>query len=244
MSADDTSISAPHASEAPLDSGPVETRRRWFELLLVLLVAFGGSILNSFYILKSNQGEYPYRHSSGWAAALLEEVSSLLLLAYVLSRRKKRIRDLGLRWSFRDLAVGLGVAVLALAAYYLGFTIVRALQHVFLSTAPVAHTPREVFGHPSLMAIPLIALNPFFEELIVRANLMSEIKALTNSWTLAAALSVIVQASYHLYYGWTGALSLAFQFLVCSIYYARTKKATPLVFAHGLLDILGFVRLW
>jgi|HubBroStandDraft_1064217.scaffolds.fasta_scaffold288059_1 membrane protease YdiL (CAAX protease family) len=243
MSDGDTSLSVLPAIQAPTDPGPDETRRRWFELFLVLLLAFGGSILKSLYILKSNQGEFPYRHSFGWAAALLDEASCLLLLAYVLSRRRMRIRDLGLRWSFRDLAVGLGVAILALVAYYFGFTIVRAVQHAFLSTAPVVHTPLQVFGHPPLLAIPLLILNPFFEELIVRAYLMSEIRALTNSWSLAAALSVVVQASYHLYYGWTGALSLAFEFLVFSLYYARTQKVTPIVFAHGLFDILGFVRL-
>jgi membrane protease YdiL (CAAX protease family) len=244
MSDENSGPSVLPAAQTPVNSRLDETRRRWFELFLVLLLAFGGFILNSLYVVASPQGESPFRQRSGWSALILEEVACLLLLAYVLSRRKMRIRDLGLRWSFRQLAAGLGVAFLALLGYYCGSVIVRAVQHALFSAAPVVHTPRQVFGHPSFMAIPLMIVNPLFEELIVRAYLMSEIKALTNSWTLATALSVLVQASYHLYYGWAGALSLAFEFLVFSLYYARTQKATPIVFAHGLFDLLGFVQLW
>jgi hypothetical protein len=72
---------------------------------------------------------------------------------------------------------------------------------------------------------------------------MTEIKALTGSWLLAAAFSVLVQFSYHLYYGWEGAIALSFLFLVFSIYYARTQKATPIIVAHEVFDILGLVRM-
>ena len=64
------------------------------------------------------------------------------------------------------------------------------------------------------MAVPYSLLNPFFEELTVRAYLMSEVQDLTGSMNLAAFLSVVVQFSYHLYYGWTGAIALSFQFLI------------------------------
>ena len=73
---------------------------------------------------------------------------------------------------------------------------------------------------------------------------MTEIKALTNSWMLAAVLSVTLQTSYHLYYGWQGALSLAFQFLVFAIYFARTQKATPIILAHGIFDFYGLLQIW
>ncbi len=94
------------------------------------------------------------------------------------------------------------------------------------------------------MAIPYSLLNPFFEELIVRAYLMTEVRALTGSWMLATALSVVVQFSYHLYYGWEGAIALSFLFLVFSIYYARTQRATPIIVAHGIFDIWGLVRMF
>jgi len=73
---------------------------------------------------------------------------------------------------------------------------------------------------------------------------MTEVKDLTGSWTLSAAASIVIQSSYHLYYGWEGAISLSFQFLIFAIYYARTRRATPVIVAHGIFDILGLVTLW
>jgi membrane protease YdiL (CAAX protease family) len=74
--------------------------------------------------------------------------------------------------------------------------------------ASVAKGPsaRDFFAHPSVVAIPFSLLNPFFEELIVRAYLMSEVIDLAGSPAFAVALSVAVQFSYHLFYGWAGAV--------------------------------------
>ena len=222
----------------------IESRKlRWFELILVLLVALGQFFLASFYILTQDQDFRSYSQNIRWTGSLFHEVTSLLLLGYVLSRRKVRLRDLGLRWSFREFRAGLAVAIAAYMAYAIGYFIVHAIHHSLAPTAPNGPTAHDIFGHPSIFAVPYFLLNPFFEEMIVRAYLMSEIKALTGSWTLATTLSVLVQSSYHLYYGWVGALSLSFQFLVFSLYYARTRKATPLVIAHGIFDVYGFVRL-
>ncbi len=94
------------------------------------------------------------------------------------------------------------------------------------------------------MAIPLALLNPFFEELIVRAYLMTEVMELTGSSTLAVVLSVFVQFAYHLYYGWSGAISLAFFFLALALYYVRSRRALPVIIAHGLSDVYTLIRLW
>jgi membrane protease YdiL (CAAX protease family) len=60
---------------------------------------------------------------------------------------------------------------------------------------------------------------------------------------LAVLLSVALQFSYHLYYGWYGAASVSCSFLLFSLYYARTRKALPIVVAHGLIDVYGMIRL-
>ena len=72
---------------------------------------------------------------------------------------------------------------------------------------------------------------------------MTEIKELTGSSVLAIALSVVFQASYHLYYGWVGALSIGFLFLVFAIYYARYKRAEPIIVAHAVFDLYALIRL-
>jgi membrane protease YdiL (CAAX protease family) len=219
-------------------------RIRWFELVLLLAVAFGSSMFGSIDLLIfKNQALMSQAHFR-WSNGIIHELACLALLGYVLARRKLRIRDLGLRWSLRDILIGLvlnGLGYFAYSAAYIG---VHALFHAFLPSALAQITTRQLYSNPSFMLIPFTLINPFFEELIVRAYLMTEIKALTGSWTLAIVTSTVFQATYHLYYGWQTAISFAFVFLIFSLYYARTRKATPLVTAHAFMDIFSMIRLF
>lgn len=217
---------------------------RWFELSLVLLVCFGGALLNSIQILRNGAPSIASQQNMRWSFQFLEEVIGLLLLGYVLWRRKMSISDLGLRWTGRDLLTGFLITLAGYLSYAVGYSIVHFIQQaLFHPTVARTVSVRAIFGHPSLMAIPLALLNPFFEELIVRAYLMTEIGELTGSWMLAVAVSVAVQTAYHLYYGWLTALSLGFQFLLFALYYAKTRRATPIVLAHGIFDLWALVRL-
>lgn len=219
-------------------------RLRWFEVDLVMTIVFGGNVLNSLFLLQNGIVIQPVPHSSRWAAQFVQEIAGLMLLGYVLWRGKRRIRDLGFVWSFRELGAGVLVTIVAYLAYAVGFGLVSIIFRALLPASSPAPDPKAIFGHLPYMAVPVFLLNPFFEELIVRAYLMSEIRFLTGSWLLAGVVSVFIQFSYHLYYGWQGALSLSFQFMVFAIYYAKTRKATPIVFAHGVFDIVGLLRLW
>ena len=79
----------------------------------------------------------------------------------------------------------------------------------------------------------------------MRAYVMTEIKELTGSNMMAIVSSVLLQASYHLYYGWIGALSIAFPFFVFvfAIYYARSRRAVPIIFGHAVFDLYGLIHL-
>jgi membrane protease YdiL (CAAX protease family) len=224
---------------------PVTGRRlRWFELFLVLLVAVGSPLLNALYLLKNGPGAMPHTTNASWSILILREVSALLLLGYVLSRRNLRFKDLGLRWSLRGVGVGILLTVASYMSYALGTVIVQALHLAMFGTGVRGPTGRDFFAHPSIAVIPYFLLNPFFEELIVRAYLMTEVMDLTGSRVLAVFLSVVVQSSYHLYYGWGVAIAISFQFLVFAIYYARSRQALPVIVAHGFFDIFALFRLW
>jgi membrane protease YdiL (CAAX protease family) len=221
-----------------------ERRQRWLELCLVLLVAFAGSVLRSVYVLKSGGSVEPPNLSLRWVVGLVQEATALLLLGYVLSRRGLKFSNLGLRWSVRDAAVGMLVTAVSYAAYAFGNTLIQTLHYLVYGVWATGHTAKDFFLHPSPVAIPFFLLNPFFEELIVRAYLMTEVVELTGSSAMAVALSIGVQFSYHLYYGWLGAGSLSFFFLALAVYYARSRRALPVIFAHAFLDIYGLTRLW
>jgi len=233
---------APQAVQVEIST--VEVRRRWFELFLVLFVSCGTPLLHSLYLLIKGPGAFPQVSEMRWLGGLLQEVSSLFLLGYVLARRNRRIRDLGLRWSIRDVGVGLLVAGVSFAAYVVGALVVQLIHHTIYGTFATGPTGATFFSHPGPWAVPFMLLNPFFEELIVRAYLMTEVADLTGSSALAVAASVIFQWSYHLYYGWAGATSMAFMFLALSLYYARSRRALPIIVAHAFFDIYAFIRLW
>ena len=240
---DETStLSEPSPLEA-LSNSRSEIRLRWFELALVLAIAFGNSLFGSIDLLIYKNPELSNIGHYRWSTGVFHELACLALLGYILARRKLSFRDLGLRWSFWDIVVGLALVALGQLAYSIGYFAIHSLFGAFLPAALAHLSVRQLYSHLSLMVIPFTLINPFFEELIVRAYLMSEIKDLTGSWTLAILASSLFQAAYHLYYGWQTAIALAFQFFVFSIYYARTRKATPLVTAHAFLDIFAMIRL-
>jgi membrane protease YdiL (CAAX protease family) len=217
---------------------------RWFEICLVLVVAFGGYFLTSVNVLEHGVSGLPYPQNSRWMIGFFQELTGLGLLGYVLVRRRIGFRQLGLRWSWREVGAGLLVAAASYLIYTVGYSIVHSIYRGIFPSAARAVTIHDVFAHPTIMAIPLFLLNPFFEELIVRAYLMTEIRELTGSWVAAGAVSVAVQTSYHLYYGWEGALSLAFQFLVFAVYYGTTRRITPVIIAHGIFDFVGLLQVW
>jgi membrane protease YdiL (CAAX protease family) len=223
---------------------PANKRQRWFEVILVMLVAFAGSILGSIYILKNITSATMQFAGPRLILGFVQEITGLLLLGYVLSRTGRRFRDIGFRWSLRDVGIGFFVAIVSYITYAIGYYALYKI-HLAIFGAPIHHTPnKEVFGHMGYASIPFILINPFFEELIVRAYLMTELIDLTRSSALAVAVSVALQFSYHLYYGWWIALSLAFQFLIFALFFAASRRALPVITAHALFDLYALLRLW
>jgi len=243
MSASSIEIADISSSTIPPQLSGESRRQRWFEVGLVLLVAFGGAFLSAADLLHKGPAAAPQMSNARWAVGTIQEITALLLLGYVLSRRGLRLRNLGFSWQVRDVGVGFLVAGSCLAAYLLGSIVVHLLHYGIYGYAATGPSGRDFFAHPPLAAIPFFLLNPFFEEIIVRAYLMTEILELTGSAKAAVAASVLVQSSYHLYYGWTGAFSLSFIFLVLAIYFVRSRRVVPVIVAHALFDIAGFISL-
>ena len=79
----------------------------------------------------------------------------------------------------------------------------------------------------SALSIAFVCLNPFFEELIVRGYLMTELFELGGSGVLAIVISTLVQMSYHLYQGFANGIVLTTVFAVFSIYFWKTVESRP-----------------
>ena len=88
-----------------------------------------------------------------------------------------------------------------------------------------------------MLGYVFISVNPVYEEMLVRAFLITETVALAGSAGLAIAFSVLLQTSYHLYQGLPWALMGAITFLIFSIYYVKTRQIVPVIIAHFIFDL-------
>jgi len=215
---------------------PSERRIRLIEVVLVCTIALGASLFTSISSLfqtsmQSNRG------ASQWAYGILTELTSLALLWYVLQRRSKTFADLGMRWKWSDIAWSL----LLCAGGYLAYCITYVLA-VSAGLSGFGKTGDSVgdylFGDGvTVITMAFLCVNPFFEELIARAYLITEVKFLTNSTWMALAVSTLFQAAYHLYQGVPLALAIGANFFLWSLYYVKTNRITPVILAHLYFDV-------
>ena len=222
----------------PNGAATVSFFQRIAGLLLVLAVAFLGSLFSSISTVRGAHYTYPdpllvY----GYVETLLKQLVSLALLAYVLRQNCQGMSDVGLAFRWNDMAHG--VVLWGVTGW--GYRLL--LPHIILLcerlgwhlAAPYLPSAKLGFG---LLTLCFVVVNPIFEEMIVRGYLMSETIVLTGNTTLAVLLSSLLQTSYHLYQGLPYALGLGLVFLVFSIYFARTRRILPILVAHFLADFL------
>jgi membrane protease YdiL (CAAX protease family) len=158
----------------------------------------------------------------------------------VLSHRGKRFREIGLSFAMRLKEIGHSFALFfgaMLGSAILGFVLV--LIYVFLGRRWEPSLDKAAVFGTAFNILPLlyVLLNPFHEELLVRAFLISEAEWIYGSTALAVLISVALQTSYHLYQGLPVALSHIPAFLLFSLYFVRTRRILPIILAHLLMDV-------
>jgi len=219
-------------------------RRRFLALGLVLFVSFGHFIFSSAYSLMGAVSPPEMRQNNvRLMGTLISEVGSLAVLWYVLSGQGRRWRDIG--WNFRWMDIPRGGALFfgVVVATYLIWIPVQMSYHSYFGHYLTPKSMQWVLGvGVSWLSLTLVCLNPFFEELIVRGYLMSEIVDLGGNGVLAIVFSIAVQMSYHLYQGLANGMALTIGFGVLSIYFWKTRRLAPVVLAHLCLDAYALVR--
>jgi membrane protease YdiL (CAAX protease family) len=214
---------------------PAERRQRVRELALVLLVAFSSSFLSSTLDWWTGRvSEAPTVLGSLYGIG--KQTIYLGLLAYVLTRRGRTFRDLGLTFRWADIPAGLLLTMATRLAEVVAWRPMDWVS-VVVTGHPVAssHHAENAVGLALIMVFLFSAvIDPFFEEMIARAFTMTEIEALTGSTGLAILASVTLQTSYHLYLGTANALSLGAGFLIGACFYARFRRITPVILAHAI----------
>jgi membrane protease YdiL (CAAX protease family) len=224
----------------PLSSAGPPRRRRLFALGLVLSVSLTHFIVAAFYYLFHPEGS---RTQFGVVGALIAELTSLLVLWFVLTEHKRTWREIGWQPRWMDVPHGIFLILASRGAARLVTLIVQAS---FLRYTGHYLQPRTVHGvigaGISLFTIIFVFVNPLFEELIVRGYTMSEVMALGGSRNFAIFVSVSIQMSYHVYQGLLRAIGLTAAFLVLSIYFSRDRRIIPIVIAHFWSDAGALIR--
>lgn len=145
---------------------PEESRQRWMELGLVLLIFIVPLWIISFNTFLRG-GALEDHNTAHFVAACVHEIAALLLLAYVLKRSGRNFGVLGMEPSYRGIGIG--------AILWLGASIVTRLAYYFLQYAHFAifhHYLRPwdlsgIMGQTAIWVwVPFFLLNPWFEEVL------------------------------------------------------------------------------
>jgi membrane protease YdiL (CAAX protease family) len=216
-------------------------RVRIFEFILVLFISLGGALFGTFYYYF---GGYRTRGMGQVATSIymiMTEAAGLAVLGYVVFRQGRKFSDLGLSFDLKQVRQGFGLALVA----YLGFIVSYSIScHAFPESIAVTKVAQarmvQAFGF-NFAAWIFMFLNPVFEELIVRAFTITEVKALTGSTFFAVLVSVSIQSFYHLNQGELVTGCYAVMFLIFSIFYVRTGRILPVIIAHCVFDVGSLV---
>lgn len=213
------------------------------ELLLVLGVAFAGPLfISTYFFLSDAHAQEDVPLSINFLMLSLQSLSAILVLVYVLFRQKRTLADIGVTWRWKDLPYGLALFV-STEIIYITFYLILYSIYLLTTGNQLNVLPENVeFAKVGITIASLIFLcvNACYEELIVRAYLMTEVQYLTNRWSIAVIVSVLLQTSYHLYQGLQAASLLLIIFTVFALFFAKWKKVTPIIIAHFLIDFMSF----
>lgn len=132
---------------------------------------------------------------------------------------------------------GLAGVGLLVAVYVIGGIVVSPFA-AGQGEQPIARMVEE--AKLTLPVILLVAMvNGLYEEVFLMGFLLRGLRGFGLSTALGAML--LVRVLYHLYQGPVGALWVLVCGLVFGLYYIRSNRLWPPVFAHMLLDILPLV---
>src|SRR5262249_42668276 len=138
--------------------------------------------------------------------------------------------------SWRDLARTLG---LVFACWSLYLVCIFALW-VGTSLGDQIDSGRNLDVFRTQMSVPyaaLLVVNPFCEELWLRAFLQTRLGQLDWPAPLTVLISASLQASYHIYQGVAFVAAYAVVFAVLATYYQRTRRVWPVVGMHLVADV-------
>lgn len=216
----------PVPQEAPEST---EARKlRWCELALVVSVGYLSPTLFSPHAWWTKAESPPFDEISR-LVMIFQDLLAISVLVYVLHRQRRSPEAIGFTARFSDLPW-------ALLLLFFSWLLSDAVASIVVNFMGFPDQEIIVF-ESGLLALLAIGPGAAAEELIVRAFLMTEVAELTGRMWIAVLASVGFQTLYHLYQGTPSALVSAGAFLVYALFYASTRRITPVILAHALHNV-------
>jgi uncharacterized protein len=213
------------------------------EFLIVVTWAFGLPVFQSIMSIggagpeSGGSGRLQFTNSALLATLIFELVQSLFLI-WFLKVRGWTLEKIGLQVTWRGTLFGSTL----LATTYLVLLGVMGIAEMVLPLEMRVAVERMPAAAPDLnmqLVFLVSSVNGIFEEVFVAGYIITALTPARGMWT-AINVSTGVRMLYHLYQGPAGILVSVPMGLLFGYAYARLRMLWPLVFAHILMDIIGF----
>lgn len=204
------------------------------EITIVSFLCFGLFIFVSLgAIAGGNVEQQHFADASLLSVAVVEAFLAALALGF-LRLRKYPLGRLRPTPSRLDTAIGIGLFASGYVATVLAYLLFAPGTDT--SSQPISRMLAE--SHRSFLVVLVVsAVNGLYEETFLLGYLMDALRA--QGASIAIGLTCLVRLLYHVYQGPVGALSITVWGAVVGLFYWRTKRLWPAVFAHQLTDLVG-----
>ena len=225
------------ALESSHPQATTDSRQRWQDLAIILFVGFSPSVIAAIYLFFVPAAVALSLTNLRYFTGIVHQIGILLLFGILFPRQGRRLSDIGFSFQWMDLLRGLGLFAVSWIASRLFAT---SIAFIYYGNGWQLHS-RDTVGISGgawpLLFVTYSLTSPFYEEILVRGYLITELIDLSWPVWLAALTSVVFQASYHLYYGLFGALYVSIGFGISAIYFVRTRRLMPVILSHLLWNI-------
>ncbi len=205
---------------------PRTTTLTLLDAVVVSTICFGLFIVASLQAVSADFPVAEFDDSANAGTIVLELILAAFALLYLYARRIE-VASLYPRPEWRGALVGVGLYALACA---MGALVTAPFD------ADEGMVEFSFAGMTMIWTVLLAMVNGTFEEVFLLGVLGRGLRA-HGAW-FAIGVPLLVRTLYHLYQGPVGALWVATLGLVFALYYYRTGRLWPVVFAHMLGDIV------
>lgn len=203
------------------------------EFILITSICFSYAIVSSVLVLLL--GVRRLELTTGRVLrGVVVEIVILAIVASILRLRGWRPERLGLRFSWRDLPIGVLLFVGYMLFYWATAYAVVSLFPSARNVEAFSFTPKA----PFLLVVLFIVINSAFEEISVTAYVMEALSS--QGEALAISASTLIRFSYHLYQGPVASISILPLGLLFGAVYWRGRRLWPLMVAHTIANLIAF----